>query len=84
MSRVGPSHTRLVQPRGEGSVYQRRSDGRWCVALPLPDGCRVVRYAPSERDAKSCSLTCDASTSSGPSPLLPVLHSLNGRNAGMN
>jgi integrase len=35
-----------------GSVYQRRSDGRWCAAFVLPSGQRVVRYAKTEREAR--------------------------------
>jgi integrase len=34
-----------------GSIYQRASDGRWCVALSA-GGKRIVRYASNEREAK--------------------------------
>lgn len=37
---------------GSGSVYQRKSDGRWIAALRLPDGKRKLAYADTERKAK--------------------------------
>jgi integrase len=37
-------------PGGEGSVYQRESDGRWCAAVTLPSGRRKVVYGDSERE----------------------------------
>ncbi len=38
-------------PRGEGSVYQRKSDGKWCAAVTLPSGKRKVVYGSTEREA---------------------------------
>jgi integrase len=38
-------------PRGEGSVYQRASDGRWVAAVTLPSGRRRVVYGKTEREA---------------------------------
>jgi integrase len=38
-------------PKGEGSVYQRASDGRWCSAVTLPSGRRKVVYGVDEKDA---------------------------------
>jgi integrase len=38
-------------PGGEGSVYQRASDGKWCAAVTLPSGRRKVVYGDSERAA---------------------------------
>lgn len=38
-------------PAGEGSVYQRKSDGRWCSAVTLPSGRRKVVYGVDEKDA---------------------------------
>jgi integrase len=37
---------------GEGSVYQRKSDGRWIAALILDDGKRVVRSAKTRAAAR--------------------------------
>jgi integrase len=37
--------------KGEGSVYQRSSDGKWCAAVTLPDGRRKVVYGVDEKDA---------------------------------
>lgn len=37
--------------KGEGSVYQRKSDGKWCAAVTLPDGRRKVVYGVDEKDA---------------------------------
>lgn len=37
-------------PGGEGSVYQRMSDGKWCAAVTLPSGRRKVVYGDSERE----------------------------------
>lgn len=37
--------------RGEGSVYQRASDGKWVAAVTLPSGRRKVVYGKSEREA---------------------------------
>jgi integrase len=37
--------------KGEGSIYQRASDGRWVAALIMEDGRRVVRRASSRKDA---------------------------------
>jgi integrase len=38
-------------PKGEGSVYQRESDGKWCAAVTLPSGRRKVVYGDTERAA---------------------------------
>lgn len=38
-------------PVGEGSVYQRASDGLWVASVTLPSGRRKVRYAKDERAA---------------------------------
>jgi integrase len=36
---------------GTGTVYRRKSDGRWVAAIRL-NGKRIVRYADTEREAK--------------------------------
>jgi integrase len=36
-------------PKGEGSVYQRASDGKWCASVTLASGRRKVVYGTSER-----------------------------------
>lgn len=38
-------------PAGEGSVYQRKSDGKWCAAVTLPSGRRKVVYGDDEKGA---------------------------------
>lgn len=38
-------------PRGEGSVYRRKSDGKWCASVTLPSGKRKVVYGRTEREA---------------------------------
>ncbi|MGV9805553.1 tyrosine-type recombinase/integrase [Micromonospora chersina] len=38
-------------PKGEGSVYQRQSDGKWVAAVTLPSGRRKVVYGATEREA---------------------------------
>lgn len=38
-------------PKGEGSVYQRASDGKWVAAVTLPSGRRKVVYGATEREA---------------------------------
>ena len=35
---------------GEGSVYRRKSDGRWVGSLSLPDGTRKVFYAKKQSE----------------------------------
>ena len=35
---------------GEGSIYQRPSDGRWCAALTLPNGKRKYLYGKTRRE----------------------------------
>jgi integrase len=35
----------------EGSIYQRKSDGRWAAALTLPDGRRKVLYRVTRAEA---------------------------------
>jgi integrase len=42
--------SRRKAPSGEGSVYQRTSDGKWCAAVTLPSGRRVV-YGATEKEA---------------------------------
>lgn len=37
-------------PNGEGSVYQRASDGKFCAAVTLPSGRRKVVYGRDERE----------------------------------
>ena len=39
--------------KGEGSIYQRRSDGKWCAALSLPGAKRKVFYAKTRREVVS-------------------------------
>ncbi len=43
--------TRKRTPKGEGSAYQRASDGLWCAAVTLPSGRRKVVYGKTEREA---------------------------------
>ncbi|WP_326550219.1 tyrosine-type recombinase/integrase [Micromonospora sp. NBC_01813] len=38
-------------PSGEGSVYRRESDGKWCAAVTLPSGRRKVVYGVDEKAA---------------------------------
>lgn len=41
---------------GEGSVWRRSKDGRWCAAIPAsisPTGKRVVRYFRTEKEARA-------------------------------
>lgn len=38
-------------PGGEGSVYQRKSDGKWCASVTMPSGRRKVVYGDSEKAA---------------------------------
>jgi integrase len=38
--------------RGEGSLYQRDSDGKWVGAVTLEDGRRRVVYGTSQREAR--------------------------------
>src|SRR5436309_2450003 len=35
---------------GEGSVYRRKSDGRWVGSLSLPDGTRKVFYGKKQSE----------------------------------
>src|SRR5438552_5272818 len=35
----------------EGSIYQRKSDGKWVASITLDDGRRKVFYADSQGDA---------------------------------
>ena len=35
---------------GEGSIYQRKSDGRWVGSVTLPDGTRKVFYGKKRAD----------------------------------
>jgi integrase len=41
----------MARARREGSIYQRKSDGRWCASVTLPDGARKVFYAQTQRAA---------------------------------
>jgi integrase len=43
--------TKKRNPGGEGSVYQRASDGKWCAAVTLPSGRRKVVYGDTEKAA---------------------------------
>lgn len=38
-------------PNNEGSVYQRKSDGKWCAAVTLPSGRRKLAYGSTEKEA---------------------------------
>ncbi len=38
-------------PKGEGSVYQRESDGKWCAAVTLPSGRKKIAYGDTEEEA---------------------------------
>ncbi|HKS47367.1 MAG TPA: site-specific integrase [Amycolatopsis sp.] len=38
-------------PKGEGSVYQRKSDGKWCASVTLPSGRRKTVYGDDEKAA---------------------------------
>lgn len=38
-------------PKGEGSVYFRQSDNRWCASVTLPSGRRKVVYGDTEKAA---------------------------------
>ena len=42
---------RAKGPAGEGSVYQRASDGKWVAAVTLPSGRRKVVYGKDEAEA---------------------------------
>jgi integrase len=42
---------RKRSPDNEGSVYQRKSDGRWCAAVTLPSGRRKTVYGKTEKEA---------------------------------
>ena len=35
---------------GEGSIYRRKSDGRWVGSLSLPDGTRKVFYGKKQSE----------------------------------
>jgi hypothetical protein len=35
---------------GEGSIYQRKSDGKWCTAISLEGGKRKVLYGITRQD----------------------------------
>lgn len=53
---------------GEGSVYQRRSDGKWCAAVRLPGGGKKVVYGATEREAIRARDRIKASLSRGVLP----------------
>jgi integrase len=42
----------VARQNGQGSVYRRKSDGKWAAAISI-DGKRVVRYSATEREAKA-------------------------------
>ena len=42
---------RRARARGEGTIYQRASDGRWVAALRWPTGEGKRRYARTQKDA---------------------------------
>lgn len=52
----------------EGSLYQRKSDGRWAAALTLPDGRRKVLYRATRQEAAEALLQWQHNASIG---LLP-------------
>src|SRR5689334_14788674 len=35
---------------GEGTIYQRKSDGKWCTAITLADGKRKVLYGKTRQE----------------------------------
>jgi hypothetical protein len=43
--------TRAKNSNNEGSVHQRKSDGRWCAAVTLPFGRRKIAYGYTEKEA---------------------------------
>jgi hypothetical protein len=47
---VKKEHDRLL--RGEGSVFQRESDGRWVARIPLGGGKRKEEYYDTKREAE--------------------------------
>src|SRR5450755_1790113 len=53
MRRFFIGRNNLVAKRGnkEGSVYQRKSDGKWVTSITLDDGRRKVLYSASQSDA---------------------------------
>ena len=38
--------------RGEGSVYQRQSDGRWVASVPLGNGKKKTLYFETRKEAE--------------------------------
>src|SRR5437588_4214882 len=38
--------------RGEGSVYQRKSDGRWVASIPLGNGKKKTLYFETRKEAE--------------------------------
>ena len=44
--------------RGEGSIYQRESDGKWVGAVTLENGRRRVVYGATQRDRTTSSASC--------------------------
>ena len=51
LARVVDGGGRSKGPSGEGSVYQRKSDGKWVGAVTLPSGRRKVVYGKDEAEA---------------------------------
>src|SRR5215471_10267339 len=41
---IGGDRTMAKRGNGEGSIYQRKSDGRWVGSITLSDGSRKVFY----------------------------------------
>ncbi|MGI8422981.1 MAG: tyrosine-type recombinase/integrase [Chloroflexota bacterium] len=41
---------RRSRGNGEGSIYQRATDGKWCAAVTLPTGKRKVLYGRTRQD----------------------------------
>jgi len=50
---------------GEGSLYQRKSDGRWVASFRLPNGRRKYVYRDSKAEARDALKKLNASWSKG-------------------
>ncbi len=53
---------------GEGSIYQRRSDGRWVAALTLPNGKRKALFRATRAEAAEALVTWQHNASIGMLP----------------
>lgn len=54
---------------GEGSIYQRESDGRWCCSITRPNGKRQVLYGKTRAEvAKKLYAILQASEQGVPMP----------------